>query len=527
MKTAVRVCILALTGAILAFRSLGPAQEADLSTQNLNGVACGKTSAEYSLSFSDRVVLNVSFLDPKLSEDDNLKSAIEQKIRYFTQYFLTAKNLPFKVVRSSVPAEVTITSKRIAKYPFKLNIDWTEKPDLPIDDMYTRAAIKKGSTSRLDKSLEADYQARITVLTCGASGDELEIVGPVPVDPMLFYWNVPSSERRHLKWNASEAIANPCADNEVADFPHPGYFWYFWDPYFTGKDADGKKVDCTARLQSGRDFLVQKARLTKIRDVNPDFSFMHSRFSKSEGPLTAVFFFGYLDHQIPEPKTAEIVSLLEQQGRGIPADHFEWGSSAFLNFVGEARTRLREPTVTVAAEGDYTVAVIAGRLIESGREIQIKALLGPTDVFGKTRTGHWKWVPGALENSDIVVYAGHSGLGENFSLARAATELKIEASELNAVATKKPYQLLAFLSCYSYSYFGQDILDGAGSLKPARDIIYSAASLGFSRYQDTSIAIVEFVDRVLATGTFEAPARLKPADDFLVFKGFNTSGGGL
>lgn len=524
VKTVVRIGIIGFAGAVLAFKAMGVGR-ADLPSQNLSGVICGGSSAEYELTFSDRIVLNTHFFNPELSENDNLKPAIEEKIRYFTQYFLNSKKQKklFQVVRSSVPAQISITSKKAVEYPFDLKVDWTPKPELPVDDSYTKAAIARGYTSKKDPAIEAEYSARITVLTCGTSNEALELEGPLPLDPMLFYWNIPKEKRRPLKWNKSRATTNFCADSEIADFPHPNYLWYFWDPYLVGRDEKGRSFDCNKNLKPGVDFVVQKAKLTRIQEPKENFDSLRDHLGKKESPISVTYFFGYLDHQVAEPHPKQVEDLIHFQfTNNFVLETAEWGTSTYLQFIDSVRKMIKTTTTNVKIDGDYTLTELSGTLPVSGRPVKLRLILGPTDIFSVTKTGHWKWIPDALENDDVVVYAGHSGLGENFNLSRAKDELKISDESLRSTVTKKPYQLLVYLSCYSYSYFGQDLLDLARPHTPARDIIYSAASLGFDRYKDTSISVLDFLDQTLSGQGLQIQKRMKPKSDFLVFKSFNS-----
>jgi hypothetical protein len=69
---------------------------------------------------------------------------------------------------------------------------------------------------------------------------------------------------------------------------------------------------------------------------------------------------------------------------------------------------------------------------------------------------HWEILKQALASSQYILYNGHSGLGNNMKIDNAleATNSK----PVDVFKTIPSHQMIAYFSCYSYGYFGDDIV---------------------------------------------------------------------
>jgi hypothetical protein len=168
----------------------------------------------------------------------------------------------------------------------------------------------------------------------------------------------------------------------------------------------------------------------------------------------------------------------------------------------------------VRLEGDYLRADIEGVLRGSQRGLHLAAFVGLTDLFGPTPPGHWALLGRALEQDEIVVYAGHSGIGENFRLARIQQNLRQPAEAWRTAFAGAPYQIIAFLSCYSYMYFGQDLVAAAGQTSAGREFVYTGTD--FTRGDRGGLAILDLVDQLLAGAPRPSLRFVEPADFLMV-----------
>lgn len=86
-----------------------------------------------------------------------------------------------------------------------------------------------------------------------------------------------------------------------------------------------------------------------------------------------------------------------------------------------------------------------------GREIHIRVtrLLAQTELEGNRDVTFAKFFEKMLNDSDVIIYEGHSGLGVNLELSAIEKRAGIEASNIDP----HKRQLFLFDSCSSYSYY--------------------------------------------------------------------------
>jgi hypothetical protein len=128
-----------------------------------------------------------------------------------------------------------------------------------------------------------------------------------------------------------------------------------------------------------------------------------------------------------------------------------------------------------------------------GVEIQVRVtrLLVETSITKKNIT-FAKFFKNAIENADVLIYAGHSGLGGNLDLP--ALENKVGSYNFNS--SKK--QIFFFDGCASYSYYLNSFLERSENVK----ILSNGLS---SFFQTESLVHQEFFKHIL---NFSSGAKL-------------------
>ena len=161
---------------------------------------------------------------------------------------------------------------------------------------------------------------------------------------------------------------------------------------------------------------------------------------------------------------------------------------------------------------------MTGRLRQSGRPLRVRLWLGLTDVFGPTPPAHWRILRRALVEDQLVVYWGHSGIGENFRLAQIERHLGVSHEQMSADLRAAPLRLVAFLSCYSYMYFGQDLLAAGAEREDGGYFVFTG--MESARHEAGPLAVLELVDRILRPdnpeGRVDAMPRLGDDEFWLV-----------
>jgi hypothetical protein len=257
-----------------------------------------------------------------------------------------------------------------------------------------------------------------------------------------------------LPYDLTRIYDRRCTD---AHYDTEGDYWYFYDPYRSG---------CTYLLKKpySRDTLLRiRASTSKPRETSPKLNWL--RGDNGNGKLFSI----YVVHGF-----AEDAKDKNDPGRG----NFE-----------EFNSRLRERGLNERIEQKNfrkPLHVFRGDL-GGGVEVEIRNLLVDTGIESKSKS-FARYFKEAVETADVILYAGHSGLGGNLDIP--SLEEKAGSFRFNP----KKRQIFFFDSCSSYSYYLDSF--GAEKTKSKIDVITN----GLSSYFHTSTAVHEaFLDVLLDT----------------------------
>jgi len=498
---------------------------------------CKRAAGEYHGTVHGRVTLDRLFLDGSRSEDEQVKEAVRQQIRYLWGWYRNdaATHAGVQMVLSAEPMRVDF-DKHEGRYGRALSLAYpTKQARLQIDDPYTLRAVTRGETRWDDPALIADYTATVTVAVCGRGKDPgRELQGPVPRDPWLAYWLVPAERHRPITFFGTTEVTNPCADDDFADLPHPFYLWYDWLPTRHGLDSAGKPFDCRRWLTPHGDFDTVTMHLLPVRQTGgppslwpaSDLSVVADAFG--DGPVTMTLIFGILDHDAKDPNAIDLagwqarldggtlaakVKAARSVWRALP--HRERGTGMLLQFLDEIGEVAAVTGHDSALEADLLRVTVRGKLRRSGRPMRLQIFLGMTDVFGPKPPHHWVALRRGLVEDQAVFYWGHSGIGENVRLGQIAKNLKLDEKKLAADIGKGPLRVVAFQSCYSYMYFGQDFQDLIGP-DPRRLFVFTGTAP--VKVDHGPLPLVAFVDDLLTDRRAPAHLRWVGDDEFWILK---------
>ncbi len=483
----------------------------------LTYAGCVGQAAEYALSFHAPIVLNQRLLDPALPVKTQLEAAIRQQIRYIEGHWHNGQGsapAQSQVLREE-SLKLTEIKFKLANYGATLTIDNIEHPEFTLDEPYLARAVKLGKTQATDPGIRAEYSATVRVVACAPGGAQVQptVQLALPLDPYLFYWAVAPENRRPIHWRQSSFRVNPCADPEIADLPNPMAFWYFWNPAQTGNDADGKPFACATLLPAENNYVTLAGHLSHATPATSHGGvFAFERLPKSRA-VRATALWGIIDPKAatlpikeltdvlqkltPEKFTTGISALLTRLGFGAEKRgrlDTDRGSVYFADFLRGLPAVLKIERLAAHQEKDSLILELQGKLLTSARELSLKIFFGPTDVLSKPDPQHWTTLATALAKDDLIFYNGHSGLGENTSVKNIlAAAPQISPDTLTGPA----YQLVAFLSCYSYSYFGGDLVAlRTHSRQPGTtDVVYTGSEFTSER---GVLGLLDFLDRSLS-----------------------------
>jgi hypothetical protein len=119
-------------------------------------------------------------------------------------------------------------------------------------------------------------------------------------------------------------------------------------------------------------------------------------------------------------------------------------------------------------------AQVRGKLKSSGAGLTLGLFFGHTDRLSEAPVQSNEEMIRSLETSDLIVYKGHSGLGENFKLTRLLEESR-SPPEPKALSLKPSHQVVAFVGCHTFSYFGEDIVNARRKQKLDTTLITTIA----------------------------------------------------
>ncbi len=228
---------------------------------------------------------------------------------------------------------------------------------------------------------------------------------------------------------------NLCTDEH---YNSEGDFWYFWDPEMPNCPLRGNDTD-VVRVTG---------KLEKLENTTLTYPEYDRLFGENGNGSTfeVSIFLGYID-DITRPYSAhrkDDAFLAMKDVEAYLADNkydLTMKKDAFrLSEAGEKK-------------GANFYRVYEKPLKVFGKQIKarVKILLADTDINSKDPTFHAFLVP-AFENSDVLVYDGHSGLGGNLHLDYLPP-IKF---------SKAKYQIFFFNGCSSYPYYNGMFMKAKG-----------------------------------------------------------------
>ena len=262
---------------------------------------------------------------------------------------------------------------------------------------------------------------------------------------------------------------NPCTDEH---YQSEGDFWYFWNP---------KNEGC--ELKKGKDFTIVKAKVTRF--VNTELSYPeYQNLPDANGNINIHVFFGMDDntHNRNPLKSPD-----------VNADNYR----EFRNYLvkkGYTSKRWTTAEINKIAKTKNGDAPYVETLQKE--KIIYRFFFGPTAIDEDSLAFHW-FYKDAIENSSVMIYGGHSGLGGHLDLDSIENNL----GELINFNTKK-YQIFFFDSCTSYKYYNQDYFSRKVTAKDPNgtkklDIFTNGLSTYFHVMPDSNKAMAVAFEKAL------------------------------
>lgn len=526
---------------LLTLTSLVPARAANAPKEWVSYVGCTGSADERTLELDASFFLYEEFLQPGRERDAQLRAAAVQHVYYLRGYLASQKKAggSFELAWSVDEPDVKITAVTSEGYPLDLTIDASYDPNVKVVHPYMKAALAAGRAVRGGRALRVSYKVRWRVVVCAGNPDEIKRVRfGLPFDPYLIYWAVKPDERRPRHYGDYKGVVNPCVVDSFLIYPDPYYLWYFWRLNEAGTDDRKEKFLCAELLRPERDFFYFTAELLPGSAARRRDQVFRVNLLPAARPLRVSAVFGLLDAKrltlgfdelisfVASRRRVRLDALIRRISESYPINsRNDSGAEYFRDYVEGLPALLAPGSGTVEADAALGVLRLRGTLRRSSRRVEVSLFYGPTDLLTTKDVKHWPPLLDFLERGDILAYTGHAGLGENVKVANLLKEMKLTDRQLGERLSRAPaYQLLAYFSCYSYSYFGDDVRRLRRDAQPgsATDVLYTAADYGSG---DGGLGILNYVDRHLARARGFRPGELADsrylsADEFLVVKSY-------
>lgn len=497
--------LLALAAALAALALLRPGPPAP----PLPWAVCGAPVRELALDVAGELRLHRELAPADLPRDF-LERSVALQLRHA---FAAAHNdAAFATVLTPDDArarDLEVLAVEPVAYGQDLALDWPDDPELRPESDYVRRALARRTLAADDPALRVRWRARVRVAACERGDPPPDAFSlPAPRDPYLLHWTVPADRRVAHTYIDRRVIGFPCADPDIADYAHPEYLWYYWQPRRPGCEA----------LLTARELGAVDVRVVDARPPGDDLAAWRDALVAALGarPLRVALVFGHLNHQVARPDPADLRAAL--RAGEAPDDEPEWGALQFLRFARGTADLLRDRGLEVPERGDPSI-VVRGRLRRSGRPVELVAHLTEADYLAPAALAprHAPLLVDALATADAIVYAGHSGLGLNFS--RARLEQDVGAGPVAAALAASPARLLAFIGCYTFTYFGDDL---AAGLPRADEALFVYTGNSVVDTADSALYVLHLVDCLLAGASAPSTCGLAPpgqpdAHDLLIF----------
>ena len=312
--------------------------------------------------------------------------------------------------------------------------------------------------------------------------DDYEIT--LPVNPTLIY-------QAGIVTAADGSVTYPCTDHH---YQSEGDFWYFWNPL---------QKDCP--LVEGKDYFRVDASIERIANTEETYP-EYNRLAK-KGTIAIDMIFGMYENSERDPAVSQ-----DAGGQNYMRHRKE--------LVGMGYTARTLSTSEVSALVHFT----SMPFIEEFKKETPQGTILVRAFYGNTTDSadgfHW-FYRDSLQNSAVMIYDGHSGLGGFLNI----NELEDEEGYKITFAVNQ-YQIYYFNSCSSYSYYNKAYFARKATAADPKgthnlDIISNGLETSFDVSHDTNLALVKAIDLWATTGKATSYQKLASTIDSGNLTGIN------
>ncbi len=327
------------------------------------------------------------------------------------------------------------------------------------------------------------YRYTGTISVLNSAGTSYPVV--LPFEPEAIF-------NQALEANGSE---NPNACTDAQD-PDEQYFWYNWSPDRPGckltRDEQYYQVEGTLKALPSAQEIVG-------RETVPEYSrLVQTRDGKKIIPITLLIgtYAGNASRSPIKSKDPGAVQFdqLRNQFIGMGFSESEITRADLRNLTRAAKKRGEIP------RGKWVNGYPFARKFEKetpSGTVSVRLFYGDSSEEGSS--AFFVLYKDAIEHDALMIYDGHSGLGDYLSLEKIQRERRIKL-----VSNPEIYQIYYFNSCTSYAYYNDSYFAWKASPTDPRgtkqlDIITNGLATGYTT-KDTNMVLVKAVLANAETG---------------------------
>ncbi|MCK6600136.1 MAG: hypothetical protein L6Q37_17360, partial [Bdellovibrionaceae bacterium] len=267
----------------------------------------------------------------------------------------------------------------------------------------------------------------------------------------------------------------PCTDSHYAV---EKYFWYFFNP---------KSYGC--ELVENKDYAQVQGQVQFIINTKATYPEYERLFVNGE--LNFHILFG-MDNSSLDWNPQSSTDLSAQSYRQLKKALVQWGYTSRVwsaqevkNFFGNLGYFGQKPYVEELSKQT------------NNGTVKYRIFFGASTIY--EGLAFQKFLSYSLQDSSIMLYAGHSGLGEYLNLDLMINNSNINNSPLKMTANQSRYQIYFFNSCSSYPYYNSQYFSLKKTAQDPKgtknlDIITNGLSTLFIAIAPSSYALMQAVE---------------------------------
>ncbi len=363
------------------------------------------------------------------------------------------------------------------------------RPAVPKNDHVLTITSTLPVSGRTDTFEVSYHYSGTVVMTAGASGYYTLYL---PIRPRTIATDAISAN--------NPDSPNACTDAGETD---PEYFWYFWSP---------ERAGC--RLVEGRDYVRVNAAFTWKTDPTsgktktyPEYDrLVQSRDGKKIIPLSVLI--GKFDGNAPGRPLKSKDPGAEQFAK-LRAQLIEMGfsESEIKKKDMKAIMRAQKKDGEIRRGSSVSGYPFARLFTKETREGTLEVRLFYGDSADASASAFFVLYEDSLKNDAMMVYDGHSGLGDYLSLENLKKDRGMTPKSDPSI-----YQIFFFNSCTSYAYYNDSYFRWKASAADPKgtkqlDILTNGLATGYTD-RDTNMVLIKAVHAWATTGARESYAEI-------------------